>query len=121
MAAYTELHLQGKAHSIEVWLDSELVGGLYGVAVGSLFCGESMFSRQASASKIAMAHLCRWGLESGLELIDCQLVNPHLVNLGAVSIERSAFLTQLSECRDKPLNWPSRSSGEESSRLHYQW
>ena len=121
MAAYRQLHGQGQAHSVEVWLEDKLIGGLYGVAIGSLFCGESMFSRQASASKIAMAHLCRWGLESGLELIDCQLVNPHLVSLGAVSIERSAFLTQLSECRDKPLNWPSPSSGEESSRLHYQW
>ena len=121
MAAYRQLHDLGQAHSVEVWLEEQLIGGLYGVAVGSLFCGESMFSRRASASKIAMAHLCRWGLESGLQLIDCQLVNPHLVSLGAVSIPRSSFLTQLSEYRDRKLNWPSPGSQEQPSRLHYQW
>lgn len=121
MAAYRQLHDLGQAHSVEVWFEEQLIGGLYGVAVGSLFCGESMFSRRASASKIAMAHLCRWGLESGLQLIDCQLVNPHLVSLGAVSIPRSSFLTQLSEYRDRKLNWPSPGSQEPPSRLHYQW
>lgn len=121
IAAYRQLHSQGQAHSIEVWHDRELIGGLYGVAVGSLFCGESMFSRRASASKIAMAHLCRWGLESGLQLIDCQLVNPHLVSLGAVSVERSAFLAELEQCRQHPLKWPSPGVSEGSSRLHYEW
>jgi leucyl/phenylalanyl-tRNA--protein transferase len=121
MAAYRQLNDLGQAHSVEVWFEEQLIGGLYGVAVGSLFCGESMFSRRASASKIAMAHLCRWGLESGLQLIDCQLVNPHLVSLGAVSIPRSSFLTQLSEYRDRKLNWPSPGSQEPPSRLHYQW
>ena len=121
MAAYSQLHQQGKAHSLEVWLDSELVGGLYGVAVGSIFCGESMFSRRASASKIAMAHLCRWGLESGLQLIDCQLVNPHLVSLGALSIDRSAFLTELSLWRDRALDWPRPRVGVQPTRLEFNW
>ena len=121
MAAYGQLHQQGQAHSLEVWLDNELVGGLYGVAVGSIFCGESMFSRRANASKIAMAHLCRWGLESGLQLIDCQLVNPHLVSLGALSIDRSAFLTELSQWRDKALDWPRSSAGQQPTILEFNW
>ena len=121
VAAYNQLHQQGKAHSLEVWLDSELVGGLYGVAVGSIFCGESMFSRRANASKMAMAHLCRWGLESGLQLIDCQLVNPHLVSLGALSIDRSAFLAELSLWRDRALDWPRPSAGVQPTRLEFNW
>ncbi len=121
IAAYNQLHLWGKAHSLEVWLDSELIGGLYGVGVGSIFCGESMFSRRANASKIAMAHLCRWGLGCGLQLIDCQLANPHLASLGALSIERSAFLTELSLWRDMPLTWPLPSAGEQPTTLKFNW
>lgn len=121
IAAYALLHHQGKAHSLEVWLDDDLIGGLYGVAVGSIFCGESMFSRQANGSKIALAHLCRWGMESGLQLIDCQLVNPHLVSLGAISIDRSTFLTELSTCRDKTLNWPLPAAEEVPTRLQFNW
>ena len=121
MAAYGQLHRQGQAHSLEIWLDNELVGGLYGVAVGSIFCGESMFSRRANASKIVMAHLCRWGLESGLQLIDCQLVNPHLVSLGALSIDRSAFLSELSQWRDKALDWPRSSLGQQPTILEFNW
>jgi len=121
IAAYTQLHLRGKAHSLEVWLDSELIGGLYGVGVGRIFCGESMFSRRANASKIAMAHLCRWGLDCGLQLIDCQLANPHLASLGALSIERSAFLAELSLWRDKAFNWPLPSAAEQPTKLKFNW
>ena len=121
IAAYIQLHDQGKSHSLEVWREGELIGGLYGVTVGSLFCGESMFSRCANGSKIALAHLCRWGTESGLKLIDCQLVNPHLTSLGAGSIDRRAFLTELASYRDDILNWPRTASGERSARLHFSW
>jgi len=120
-AAYTQLHQQGKAHSLEVWFEGNLVGGLYGVAVGSIFCGESMFSRRASASKIALAHLCRWGLDAGLKLIDCQLVNPHLISLGAISIDRSIFIEQLSKSRDKGLNWPLPGTGQQTTELQFNW
>ena len=74
-----------------------------------------MFSRRASASKIAMAHLCRWGLEAGLQLIDCQLVNPHLVSLGALSIDRRHFYSELSRGRDKAIIGPYPALG--SSQL----
>ena len=121
ITAYTILHDQGQAYSLEVWQDGELIGGLYGVAVGSIFCGESMFSRRASASKIAMAHLCRWGLEAGLQLIDCQLVNPHLVSLGALSMDRSIFIQQLTRGRDKTISWPLPNSGEQPARLEFNW
>jgi leucyl/phenylalanyl-tRNA--protein transferase len=120
-AAYTHLHQQGKAHSLEVWFEDNLIGGLYGVAVGSIFCGESMFSRRASASKIAMAHLCRWGLDTGVQLIDCQLVNPHLVSLGAISMDRSVFIEQLSQGRDKHLNWPPPGTDQQSTKLQFNW
>ena len=120
-AAYTQLHQQNKAHSLEVWFEDNLVGGLYGVAVGSIFCGESMFSRRASASKIAMAHLCRWGLDTGVQLIDCQLVNPHLVSLGAISMDRSVFIEQLSQGRDKHLNWPLPGTDQDSTKLQFNW
>jgi leucyl/phenylalanyl-tRNA--protein transferase len=121
IAAYKELHNQGHAHSIEVWCGDSLIGGLYGLAIGNLFCGESMFSRSANASKIAMAHLCRWGIESGLELIDCQLVNPHLLSLGAESLDRELFLKRLHAGRDKSLDWGYLGSAESPQNLGYSW
>ncbi|MDG1818791.1 MAG: leucyl/phenylalanyl-tRNA--protein transferase [Porticoccaceae bacterium] len=119
--AYIELHHQGVAHSLEVWRDDLLIGGLYGLAIGNLFCGESMFSRSADASKIAMAHLCRWGTEAGLELIDCQLVNPHLLSLGAEPLSRRLFLKRLRKGRDKPLNWGYLGSENSPQRLEFCW
>jgi leucyl/phenylalanyl-tRNA--protein transferase len=121
ISAYNDLHKQGYAHSIEVWCDNNLIGGLYGLAIGSLFCGESMFSRSANASKIAMAHLCRWGTESGLELIDCQLVNPHLLSLGAESLDRELFLQRLNSGRDKSLDWAYFGSAESPQNLEFSW
>jgi len=121
IAAYIQLHNQSESHSIEVWRDGDLIGGLYGVTVGSLFCGESMFSRCADGSKIAIAHLCRWGAESGLKLIDCQLVNPHLTSLGTGSIDRTTFLTELASYRDDILNWPLSAPNEPAARLHFSW
>jgi leucyl/phenylalanyl-tRNA--protein transferase len=87
--AYLELHRQGKAHSIEVWQQEKLVGGLYGVVVNQVFCGESMFSLVSNASKTALITLCR---QKQYQLIDCQIQNEHLLSLGAVMISREEYL-----------------------------
>jgi leucyl/phenylalanyl-tRNA--protein transferase len=90
-AAYAELHARGHAHSVEVRLAGELVGGLYGVQIGSIFFGESMFSRESDASKAALARLVERGLVAGLTLIDCQLPTPHLRSLGSRPMNRGEF------------------------------
>jgi leucyl/phenylalanyl-tRNA---protein transferase len=90
-AAYTELHIRGRAHSVEVRCDGELVGGLYGVLMGRVFFGESMFSRERDASKAALARLVERGLVAGLTLIDCQLPTPHLRSLGSKPVNRREF------------------------------
>lgn len=90
--AYTELHALGHAHSVEVWLAGKLVGGLYGIAVGPVFCGESMFSSEANASKVALASLCQSRIYS---LIDCQVYTDHLASMGAVMISRDEYMTEL--------------------------
>lgn len=92
--AYTTLHQMGIAKSIEVWEGEDLVGGLYGIQLGRVFCGESMFSRASNASKLALIHLCRSGK---YDLIDCQVYNPHLVTMGARSISRGLFLDLLTK------------------------
>jgi len=97
IAAYHALHERGYAHSIEVWRDEELVGGLYGVAIGRMFYGESMFSRQANASKVALAHLARQLTRWDFGLIDCQMNTPHLASLGAREIPRAEFVARLQE------------------------
>jgi leucyl/phenylalanyl-tRNA--protein transferase len=101
--AYYELHLQGKAHSIEVWDDEHLVGGLYGIPVGGIFCGESMFHRQTNASKAAFAILNQHVVKHGYHLIDAQVMNPHLISLGAKALPRCDFLTLLRQHRDQPI------------------
>ena len=90
--AYGELHERGYAHSVEAWRDGELAGGLYGVSLGRLFFGESMFSRRPDASKVALVHLARQASAWRFPLIDCQIMNDHLRSLGAVAIPRSQFL-----------------------------
>ena len=90
-AAYAELHARGHAHSVEVRLGGALVGGLYGVLMGSVFFGESMFSRESDASKAALARLVERGLVAGLTLIDCQLPTPHLRSLGSKPMNRREF------------------------------
>lgn len=89
--AYNELHHQGIAHSVECWKDNQLVGGLYGLAIGGVFFGESMFSQHKDASKVAFATLCKRLGEAGFGLIDCQVANTHLTSLGATDMERSKF------------------------------
>lgn len=93
--ALTELHHQGYAHSVECWLDDNLVGGLYGLAFGKVFFGESMFSTQSDASKVAFVHLC-WQLARwDFALIDCQVESPHMKSLGAVPLARKDFIELL--------------------------
>ena len=93
--AYTELHRIGVAHSLEVWQQGRLVGGLYGVSIGSMFFGESMFSRQANASKAALIELCRFLPTIGIEIVDCQVPNNHLLSMGAEVWQRDYFLDTL--------------------------
>lgn len=90
--AYIKLHEKGFAHSVEVWQNNELVGGLYGVKINKVFCGESMFSSVSNASKTALIYLTK---TMGFELIDCQLPNDHLMSLGAVMISREEYLEKL--------------------------
>ncbi len=102
--AYCHLHQQGFAHSVEVWAGDTLVGGLYGVALGGAFFGESMFSRQSDASKVALAYLARQLDAWRFVQIDCQLPSPHLMSLGAMPIRRRDFLRLL----DAALALPDR-------------
>lgn len=93
--AYFQLHALGHAHSIEVWHNGTLAGGVYGVALGRAFFGESMFSRIEDGSKIALHYLCKQIAAWGYELLDCQVCSPHLVTLGAIELPREEFLVQL--------------------------
>jgi len=95
--AYCLLHQQGYAHSVETWLDGKLVGGLYGVSIGRMFYGESMFSVVSNASKIALAHLARQLERWKFGMIDCQMSTPHLASMGAREIPRSEFIAKLKE------------------------
>ena len=95
VAAYTRLYALGHAHSVEVWHEDRLAGGLYGVAVGGLFAGESMFSRVRDASKVALAFVVERLRERGFELFDIQWRNEHTKRLGAVEIPRAEYLRRL--------------------------
>ncbi len=108
MEAYDRLAARGHAHSVEVWSEGELAGGLYGVALGRMFYGESMFSRRAGASKVALVYLVRHLEHWGFELIDCQMSTAHLASLGAREIPRTEFLRhvdRLSRLPAAPSPW----------------
>lgn len=109
LVAYTNLHLLGYAHSLEVWEGDELVGGIYGVAVGRLFCAESMFSRRVNASKVALLTLARVLRERDMPWIDAQVPNPHLLSLGARLLPRASFLAELAKlaAQPAPRDWPT--------------
>ena len=99
MAAYHRLHRLGYGHSVECWNGPELAGGLYGVMLGKVFFGESMFSRERDASKVALAHLCR----ADIQLIDCQIPSAHLSRMGALQLRRQRFISLLdSWCDSAP-------------------
>jgi len=100
--AYIGLHRLGHAHSVEAWRDGEMAGGLYGVEVGRMFFGESMFARQSDASKAALVHLVTLLLDRGMPLIDCQQDTAHLARLGARPISRRSF----AEALERLVNWP---------------
>lgn len=100
--AYIQLHRQGHAHSVEVWDDERLVGGIYGVAVGRLFCGESMFSAESGGSKVALVALAQLLHGLGFPLIDTQVANPHTLQLGATEMPRDRFLQEVSRLARLP-------------------
>jgi leucyl/phenylalanyl-tRNA--protein transferase len=102
-AAYQRLHDLGHAHSLEVWADARLVGGLYGVGVGGVFTGESMFHLASDASKVALVDLVARLAEAGGRLIDVQMVTPHLASLGARDLPRAEFLALLGKVREQPV------------------
>ncbi len=115
LESYVELHRQGIAHSVETWQDSRLVGGLYGVALGGAFFGESMFHRVTDASKVALASLVERMRARGFRLLDIQWVTPHLEQFGAIEISRTRYLRQLGRCpRRRPgIRGPIVSVGRE--------
>jgi len=108
IAAYTQLHKMGVAHSAETWIDGELAGGLYGIALGRMFYGESMFTAVSDASKIAFVHLV-WQLKRwGFGMIDCQMKTAHLATFGATEIPRPDFIRRVSnliQYSPAPISW----------------
>tara|TARA_B100001287_G_scaffold260174_1_gene248006 strand:- start:218 stop:841 length:624 start_codon:yes stop_codon:yes gene_type:complete len=103
---YIKLHKIGKANSVECYYNNELVGGLYGILLGNIFCGESMFSIQKNASKISMAYLAAHLIEGGFEFIDTQFYSEHLKQFGTKKIMKSEYLKLLSRNRNKPKIFP---------------
>ena len=102
--AYGTLHHQGHAHSVEVWEEQRLVGGIYGVSIGTLFCGESMFSASSGGSKLALCALAGLLRRWGFPLIDAQVSNPHLLSLGAMEMRRSDFLRHVAVLASTPFD-----------------
>lgn len=100
--AYTDWHRAGYVHSIETWIDGDLAGGLYGISLGRMFFGESMFTRAPNASKIALAYLVRYLATHGVERIDCQQQTRHLASLGARPISRARFLQHVRQATAQP-------------------
>ncbi|WP_194435885.1 leucyl/phenylalanyl-tRNA--protein transferase [Vibrio fluminensis] len=103
-SAYKQLAALGHAHSVEVWHNNQLIGGLYGISVGQLFCGESMFSVQSNASKIALWYFCSHFKQHGGQLIDCQVLNDHTQSLGAFELEREEFIKSLLSLRQQVVS-----------------
>lgn len=100
--AYLQMHELGHAHSIEVWRDDYLIGGLYGIAIGQVFFGESMFSRATDASKVALVYLCGQLRQWNFRVIDCQVGNDHTFSLGAIAMDREQFCRLLADHIDRP-------------------
>jgi leucyl/phenylalanyl-tRNA--protein transferase len=108
---YTELHRRGHAHSVECRLDGQLVGGLYGVSVGAAFFGESMFSRERDASKVALVHLVARLIRGGFHLLDCQFMTEHLRGFGAVEVPREQFRTLLHDAINRTATFQRELGG----------
>lgn len=103
-SAYKSLAKKGLCHSVEVWDDNTLIGGLYGVSIGSIFCGESMFSLKTNASKVALWYFCKHFNSHMGQIIDCQVMNDHLLSLGALELEREIFMQKLLSFKDENLS-----------------
>ncbi|MFK2822582.1 leucyl/phenylalanyl-tRNA--protein transferase [Arcobacter sp. YIC-80] len=103
--AYVKLHKMGFAHSFEAYLDNKLVGGGYGINIGDIFCGESMFSKENNASKVALYYLVKRLKTKGFKLIDCQVPSTHLQSLGAINISRKEFLNYIENSISNPLDF----------------
>jgi leucyl/phenylalanyl-tRNA--protein transferase len=118
LSLYTALHKKGHAHSVECWHDGKLVGGLYGVKIGAAFFGESMFSRERDASKVALAHLVARLKAGGFRLLDAQFITSHLAQFGAIEIPRDVYLELLAAAVERDADFycpaPSGSSGSAS-------
>jgi leucyl/phenylalanyl-tRNA--protein transferase len=114
---YTALHASGHAHSIESWRDGRLAGGLYGVKLGAAFFGESMFSRETDASKVALVHLVARLVAGGFELLDTQFLTAHLARFGTVEIPRREYLARLKRAIGRPAYWSAPSGSAVSPSL----
>jgi leucyl/phenylalanyl-tRNA--protein transferase len=108
--AYERLHRLGWAHSVEVWVDGAVAGGLYGVSIGALFAAESMFHRVTDASKVALVALAQHARAVGVELIDVQMPTPHLTSMGAVTVSREQYLQQLAVAVSRRVEFTSGSA-----------
>lgn len=104
-SVYGELFARGAAHTVEVWDGPDLIGGLYGLAIGAAFFGESMFHRRTDASKIAMAHLVERLNAGGFQLLDTQFITDHLASLGGIEISRADYEDRLARAIDTPADW----------------
>lgn len=114
---YSALHASNHAHSLECWLDGELVGGLYGVRLGGVFFGESMFSRARDASKVALAHLVARLIEGKFALLDTQFLTAHLARFGALEIPKKEYLIRLSRALETLAYWPAASGNATGASL----
>ncbi len=118
--AYVELHKRGLAHSIEAYQNDQLVGGLYGVSVGALFCGESMFRTVDDASKVAFATFVPIARSFGIPLIDCQDFTNNLSRFGASFMPQDVFLNQLEELKNHPMDWKAIKAAVEATNIEKQ-
>lgn len=114
---YSALHVSGHAHSIECWRDGALAGGLYGVSLGAAFFGESMFSRERDASKVALVHLAARLIEGGYQLLDTQFITTHLAQFGTIEIPRQQYLSRLRRALGAQAYWPAPSGSGVSPSL----
>lgn len=118
--AFIDLHYKGHAHSVEYWESGQLQGGLYGLSVGAVFCGESMFSRTANASKIALVHLAARLWRGGYEILDTQFTNDHLRQFGVYEVPHSDYFAQLAKVAAKRADFLLSGSGRDVSRPEWE-
>jgi leucyl/phenylalanyl-tRNA---protein transferase len=108
IGSYCELHRRGHAHSVEAWKDGELAGGLYGVSIGAVFFGESMFHHVTDASKVALCGLVERMKKNGFRMLEVQWITPHLKTFGAIEVPRVDYFKRLGECLKKPCEFPAK-------------